>query len=185
MNQNVLKTKIGILGGGQLGRMLCLAGANWNLDISVLDSFDCPALGLCKTFVAGDINNYDDVLNFGRTVDVLTIEIEHVNIDALKQLELEGLKVFPKSAILEIIKDKNLQKQFYANNGISSSKFVYYNSKSDLLNDLNLENNDNKELVESDEASSISYKLKFPFVQKACIGGYDGKGVAIISAKMI
>lgn len=168
MNHNILNKKIGILGGGQLGRMLYLAGANWNLDISVLDSANCPAAGLCKTFVEGDIKDYDNVLSFGRTVDVLTIEIEHVNIDALKQLELEGIIVFPRPEILEVIKDKNLQKQFYKDNEIASSKFRFYASQNDLLEDINNDKENN---------------LNFPFVQKTCMGGYDGKGVVVIKNK--
>ena len=176
MNQNILDTKIGILGGGQLGRMLCLAGASWNLDISVLDSTDCPASGLCKNFVVGDINDYNNVLSFGRTVDVLTIEIEHVNIRALKELELEGVKVSPKPATLEIIKDKKLQKQFYKDNAIASSNFSFYESKSKLLEDVNLDDT-------KDSPKGSNSKLSFPFVQKACKGGYDGKGVVVIKDK--
>jgi 5-(carboxyamino)imidazole ribonucleotide synthase len=158
MTPNTLKTKIGILGGGQLGRMLCLAGADWNLNISILDSVGCPAQNFCTTFAEGDINSYDDVLNFGRKVDVLTIEIEHVNIDALKQLEKEGIKVFPKPAILEIINDKSIQKQFYKDNNIPTSTFQIFQNKQEV----------------------IDANLTFPFVQKSCKGGYDGKGVAVI-----
>jgi 5-(carboxyamino)imidazole ribonucleotide synthase len=158
MNPNTLKTKIGILGGGQLGRMLYLAGADWNLDISILDSVGCPAKNLCSSFVEGDINNYDDVLEFGRTVDVLTIEIEHVNIDALKQLEKEGIKVFPKPATLEIINDKSIQKQFYKDNNIPTSTFQLFQNKQEVIN----------------------ANIALPFVQKSCKGGYDGKGVFVI-----
>jgi 5-(carboxyamino)imidazole ribonucleotide synthase len=153
-----LKTKIGILGGGQLGRMLCLAGADWNLDISILDSLGCPAQQLCRTFVEGDINNYNDVLEFGRSNDVLTIEIEHVNIEALKQLEKEGTKVFPKPATLEIINDKSIQKQFYIDNNIPTSTFQIFQNKQEV----------------------VDANLTFPFVQKSCKGGYDGKGVVVI-----
>jgi 5-(carboxyamino)imidazole ribonucleotide synthase len=158
MNPNTLNTKIGILGGGQLGRMLCLAGADWNLNISILDSIGCPAQNLCTTFVEGNINSYEDVLAFGRSVDVLTIEIEHVNIDALKQLEKEGIKVFPKPATLEIINDKSIQKQFYKDNNIPTSAFQIFQNKQEV----------------------IDANLTFPFVQKSCKGGYDGKGVEVI-----
>lgn len=158
MIPNTLKTKIGILGGGQLGRMLCLAGADWNLNISILDSIGCPAQNLCSTFVEGNINNYEDVLAFGRSIDILTIEIEHVNIEALKQLEKEGIKVFPKPVILEIINDKSIQKQFYKNNNIPTSDFQIYQNK--------------QEVIDAD--------FTFPFVQKSCKGGYDGKGVTVI-----
>ncbi len=229
MNQNILNTKIGILGGGQLGRMLCLSGANWNLDISVLDLVDCPASGFCTTFVAGDINDYNCVLNFGRTVDVLTIEIEHVNVEALFQLEKEGVKVFPKPAILSMINDKHSQKQFYKDNDISTSDFRYFENKTKLLDSLGLvldsegtpsqvedddlkskdddlefkyenlkayddvlkaeddawgfsegDNTDNNNF--STEKNLLKAKLAFPFVQKACKGGYDGKGVQVIKS---
>jgi 5-(carboxyamino)imidazole ribonucleotide synthase len=175
MNPNTLKTKIGILGGGQLGRMLCLTGADWNLDISILDSAGCPAQHLCKTFVDGDINNYDDVLAFGRKVEVLTIEIEHVNIEALKKLEKEGIKVFPKPVILEIINNKSIQKQFYKDNNIPTSDFQYFESKAVILDYLN------KQKVAATTVSPFSkVYIDFPFVQKSCKGGYDGKGVQLI-----
>jgi 5-(carboxyamino)imidazole ribonucleotide synthase len=177
MNSNTLKTKIGILCGGQLGRMLCLAGADWNLDIAIMDSKGCPAENLCRTFVDGDINNYNDVLQFGRKVEVLTIEIEHVNIEALEQLEEEGIRVFPKSSTLRIINDKSIQKQFYKDNNIPTSDFQIFQNKQEILN-ISIERNA--------EASSVSpfskmhKSIKFPFVQKSCTGGYDGKGVQVI-----
>jgi 5-(carboxyamino)imidazole ribonucleotide synthase len=177
MNSNILKTKIGILGGGQLGRMLCLAGADWNLNISILDSKDCPAQQLCKTFVEGNINNYEDVLAFGRTVEVFTIEIEHVNIKALKQLEKEGIKVFPKPAILEIINDKSIQKQFYKDNNIPNSDFQIFQNEQEVLNTLF---DRNVEATSVSPFSKMHKSIEFPFVQKSCTGGYDGKGVKII-----
>jgi 5-(carboxyamino)imidazole ribonucleotide synthase len=141
--------------------MLCLAGADWNLVIAIMDSKGCPAENLCRTFVEGDIHNYNDILEFGRTVDVLTIEIEHVNIDALKQLEKEGIKVFPKPATLEIINDKSIQKQFYKDKNIPTSTFQIFQNKPEI----------------------IDANLTFPFVQKSCKGGYDGKGVAVIKTE--
>lgn len=173
MNSNILKTKIGILGGGQLGRMLCLAGADWSLDISILDSAGCPAQDFCRTLVEGDINNYNNVLDFGRSVDVLTIEIEHVSIEALEQLEKEGIKVFPKPKVLKIINDKSIQKQFYKDNNIPTSDFRVFQNKQEVLNIL-IERN-----IEASSASPFPI-ISYPFVQKSCTGGYDGKGVVVI-----
>lgn len=155
--------KVGILGGGQLGKMLALAAGNWDLNIWSMDkSAEFPAAAYSTHFVEGDFNNYDDVYNFGKQVDVLTIEIEHVNTDALIQLEKEGVKIHPSPTALNIIKDKGLQKQFYVEKGLPTSPF---------------------ELYVSDEAIKESVKtgtLSLPFVQKSRGGGYDGKGVAVI-----
>jgi len=96
--------KIGILGGGQLGRMLLQSAANYPVETFVLENDpDCPSASLCHHFVPGDIRNFDDVYNFGKNLDAITIEIEHVNIDALEQLEKEGRKVYPKPSVLRII----------------------------------------------------------------------------------
>jgi 5-(carboxyamino)imidazole ribonucleotide synthase len=106
--------KVGILGGGQLGRMLLQAAANYDVTTFVLENDDqCPAAHLCHHFVKGNINDYDAVYNFGKQLDALTIEIEAVNVDALEQLEKEGVKIFPTPAAIRIIKNKILQKQFY------------------------------------------------------------------------
>jgi 5-(carboxyamino)imidazole ribonucleotide synthase len=155
--------KLGILGGGQLGKMMCLAAADWDLETFVLDTEGASAQPYCKHFVVGDFKNYDDVVNFGRKVDVLTIEIEHVNIAALKQLESEGIIVHPKPAALETVIDKGLQKQFFVKNKIPTAAFKLFNSKSELINYL-------KEINE------------FNWVWKSRQGGYDGKGVAIIKS---
>ncbi|MGH7885205.1 MAG: 5-(carboxyamino)imidazole ribonucleotide synthase, partial [Thermodesulfobacteriota bacterium] len=99
MNLNDLK--LGILGGGQLGKMLCLAASNWNLDTSVLDpSFDCPSALVATSFYKGDFANFDDVYKFGNTVDILTIEIEHVNVEALIKLKEKGLEISPAPEII-------------------------------------------------------------------------------------
>ncbi len=150
--------KVGILGGGQLGKMLCLAAADWDLEIYVLDTEGSPAQTYCTHFVVGDFNNYDDVLAFGRLVDVLTIEIEHVNIKALKVLEKEGLKVHPNYKALKTIKDKGLQKAFYQKFHFPTSKFV---------------------LLESPTEAAI----QLPGVWKSRSGGYDGKGVSVLKTK--
>ena len=117
--------KAGILGGGQLGRMLLQAAANYNVETFVLDNdAGCPSAHLCHHFIQGSIQDYNAVYNFGKLVDVLTIEIENVNLQALQTLEEEGLLVIPNTATLRTIKNKILQKQFYHQNEIPSSTFV-------------------------------------------------------------
>ena len=104
--------KAGILGGGQLGRMLLQAAANYPVITYVMEKeADCPAAHLCHHFIKGDITNFDDVYYFGKNLDVLTIEIEGVNLDALEKLEAEGVRIYPKPAALRIIKNKILQKR--------------------------------------------------------------------------
>ncbi len=158
--------KIGILGGGQLGKMLALAAANRDLPIWSLDkSKDFPAGPFSTKFIEGDFKNYNDVYNFGKQVDVLTIEIEHVNVDALLQLEKEGVKIHPSPRALNIIKDKGLQKQFYKDNDLPTSDFTFYDGAEAI-----------RTAVESGD-------LSLPFVQKSRGGGYDGKGVAVIKTQ--
>jgi 5-(carboxyamino)imidazole ribonucleotide synthase len=151
--------RIGILGGGQLGRMLLQSAANYHVETYVLESgHNPPASSLAQHFVEGNIKDYDTVYRFGKMVDVLTIEIEHVNLDALFKLEEEGLKIYPRPSALKIIKDKGLQKQFYTDNGIPTSAFVLTTDKADLEN----------------------HKAFLPAAHKLRSGGYDGKGVEII-----
>lgn len=161
MNPTTIKT--GILGGGQLGKMLALAAHNWDLDTWVLDqdkSF--PAGPVCSHFVAGNFKDFEDVYAFGKQVDVLTIEIEHVNTDALLKLAAEGVKIHPAPDKLNIIKDKGLQKQFYAEQGLPTSSYRLYS--------------DEKEVRKALQDGSLS----LPFVQKSRTAGYDGRGVAVI-----
>src|SRR6202000_2072918 len=114
--------KAGILGGGQLGRMLLQAAANYPVETYVLENDEeCPAAHLCHRFVKGDIRNFDDVYNFGKGLDALTIEIESVNEDALEKLEAEGVKIYPKPSALKTIKDKITQKQLYAEHSIPTA----------------------------------------------------------------
>ena len=157
MNQQVdLTTKLGILGGGQLGRMLIQEAVNFNIHISVLDpAVNAPCADLANNFVVGNFNDYQTVLDFGKSVDVLTIEIEHVNIEALEELERLGKKVFPTPQALRTIQDKGLQKQFYKANNIPTAPFHLIDNAEDAL----------------------LFKEKGPFVQKLRKGGYDGKGV--------
>lgn len=148
--------KLGILGGGQLGRMLIQACTNFDLHSSVLDKdVNAPCSLLASSFKPGDITDFDTVYAFGKTVDMLTIEIENVNVGALKKLEEEGLTVYPQPAIIDIIKDKRRQKMFYREHGIPTADFV---------------------LVDNREA--IKQHMDFlPAFNKLGTGGYDGGGV--------
>ncbi len=151
--------KVGILGGGQLGRMLLQAGANYPVETFVMESDSaCPAAHLCHHFTKGDIKDFDDVYNFGKGLDAITIEIEAVNEDALEKLEAEGVRVYPKPSALRIIKNKILQKQFYKNNEIPTSAFVITQNKMELQQQGNF----------------------LPAAHKIGMGGYDGRGVALL-----
>lgn len=148
--------KLGILGGGQLGRMLIQEAINLNISTSVLDPDpNAPCRFLTETFVCGDFKDEEVVYNFGKTVDVLTVEIEHVNVAALKRLQSEGVKVYPEPHVLEIVQDKGLQKEFFTVNEIATAPYF---------------------LVESNE-ELLSHKDRFPLMMKLRKGGYDGKGV--------
>lgn len=161
-NQAV-KKKVGILGAGQLGKMLALAGARWDLDLFLLDKVeDFPGAPYAKYFRKGDFTNYEDVLHFGREVDVISIEIENVNTEALRQLELEGKTVHPSPAVLEIIKDKAKQKGFYRLHSLPTCYF-------ELFPD-----------ADSIKRAVAQQQLKLPFVQKARTEGYDGRGVKVV-----
>ncbi len=165
MSVGSLTKKLGVLGGGQLGRMMCLAGANMDIAIDILDKdIQFPAGRFANRFVEGDFKNYEDVYAFGKTVDVLTIEIEHVNTEALHQLKLEGIIVHPDPSKLDIIKDKGLQKQFYESKGLPTSPFAIYDDFIAL-----------KKAIQTNEVVA-------PFVQKARTAGYDGRGVAVIKS---
>lgn len=156
MQKTIQQLHIGILGGGQLGRMLIQNSINLNLNISVLDpDKNAPCKHLVKKFTQGSLTDYDTVYEFGKDKDLITIEIENVNIDALKKLEKEGKKVYPQPHIIELIQDKGSQKMFYQRNNIASPDFF---------------------LVENKKQIS-KYADYFPFFQKLRRGGYDGKGV--------
>lgn len=151
--------RLGILGGGQLGRMLIQEATNLDVKICIMDKDpDAPASKLAFEFVNEDILDFDAVLRFGQDKDVISVEIENVNIDALEQLESQGKKVFPQPRVLRTIQDKGLQKQFYAKHNIPSAAFH-------LCEDL----------------ADFQSKIKsFPCVQKLRTGGYDGRGVHIL-----
>ena len=129
--------KIGILGGGQLGRMLLQAAANYVVETFVLENDDhCPAAHLCHHFVKGDIRDFDTVYNFGKDLNALTIEIEAVNVDALEKLEAEGVKVYPRPAAIRIIRNKVIQKEFYKQHGVPTAAFLITQTKEEIKNQL-------------------------------------------------
>ncbi len=148
--------KLGILGGGQLGRMIIREAIKFNVSTSVIDpNPEAPCAEIASNFVVGDFRDYESVLNFGRGMDVLTIEIEDVSVEAIKVLQSEGVKVFPDPKVIELIQDKGTQKQFYRLHGIPTSEF---------------------QLIE--DFSEADWPL--PFVQKMRRGGYDGRGVQVM-----
>jgi 5-(carboxyamino)imidazole ribonucleotide synthase len=153
--------KIGILGGGQLGRMLLQAAANYPVETFVLENDpECPAAHLCHHFVCGNIRDFDAVYQFGRHLDALTIEIENVNVDALEKLESEGIRVYPKPSVLRTIKNKILQKEYYKQHSIPTAEFHVTEGIAQLEN----------------------FHHFFPAVHKIGEGGYDGRGVQILSS---
>jgi len=155
--------KLGILGGGQLGKMLLAETRKYDIQTLVLDpSNDAPASIGCNVFYQGSLMDFDTVYQFGKMVNLLTIEIENVNLDALQKLEEEGLAVYPSPTTLRLIQNKGKQKDFYAKNNIPTAPYLRFVG----LNDL-------QESLEKDE-------LEFPFVWKCAQFGYDGNGVKIV-----
>lgn len=151
--------KLGVLGGGQLGKMLLAETQKFDVYTCILDpSEDAPCAAHCNEFYQGDLLDFDAVYNFGKKVDVLTIEIEHVNIDALYKLEAEGVKVYPQPSVIEIIQHKGKQKDFYVENGIPTSPHQRFKTLDQLK----------------------KTDLSFPFVWKSSQFGYDGTGVKIV-----
>jgi len=151
--------KLGVLGGGQLGKMLLAETHKFDIYTCILEnSPEAPCANICDEFHLGDLMNYDDVYNFGKKVDLLTIEIELVNIDALKQLEKEGLEIYPQPRVLELIQHKGIQKDFYIQHDIPTAPYQRFSNLSALRN----------------------ANLTFPFVWKIAQFGYDGTGVKIV-----
>jgi len=151
--------QLGILGGGQLGRMVIQEAINYNVNVHILDpDKNAPCRKLCNHFECGSLSDYDTVYNFGKNLDMITIEIEKVNVDALEALEDEGVLVYPQSRVIRLIQDKGMQKQFFKQNDIPTSSFQLISNK-DALNNAN---------------------LTIPYVQKLRKDGYDGKGVKMI-----
>lgn len=158
--------KLGILGGGQLGKMMLYTTRKWDITTHVLDpSPEAPSRLACDHFECGDFRDYSTAFNFGKDLDVVTFEIEQVNLQALQDLEKEGVKVYPSAANLEIIQNKSRQKDFYTANNIPTAPYKNYASLSEL-----------KKAVQ-DQTEQI------PFVWKAAEMGYDGNGVKIIRSE--
>ncbi|MFW5757739.1 MAG: 5-(carboxyamino)imidazole ribonucleotide synthase [Bacteroidota bacterium] len=158
--------KIGILGGGQLGKMLLDVARRYDLYTKILDpSVDAPCSIGAREFVQGSFNDYDTVMKFGQDCQVITIEIENVNTSALKDLEKQGKKVFPQPVIVELIQNKADQKAFYDQHKLPTSPWFSFKHK--------------KEMVKRMEKKSVY----LPFVWKAAVGGYDGRGVRVIRSK--
>jgi len=149
--------RLGVLGGGQLGRMMIQSAVDFDARVEVMDpSPDAPCRFLTHRFVQGDLNDADAVEKFGSGLDCLTIEIENVSVEGLRRLEAQGVRVIPKPDHLAIIQDKGLQKQFFADHGIPTSPFQL--------------------IADANEVGAMG----FPIVQKMRKGGYDGKGVKVL-----
>ena len=151
---------IGILGGGQLGKMVLDVSNKWGLDVFILDpNKHCPSSKLCKRFFEGDLMDYETVVKFGKLCDIITIEIENVNVEALKHLESLNKKVYPKASVIETVQDKSDQKEFYQKNKIPTSSFKILNGIDEIKNKI------------------TKGEISFPFIWKASKMGYDGYGV--------
>ncbi|GGC66235.1 N5-carboxyaminoimidazole ribonucleotide synthase [Pedobacter quisquiliarum] len=160
MAKQISDLKLGILGGGQLGRMIIQEAINYNVTTLVLDpDADAPCKHICNHFTTGSISDYDSVYNFGKKADIITIEIEKVNIEALEQLEKEGKLVFPQARVIRLIQDKGIQKQFFKENDIPTAPFQLVSNKRELVNP----------------------NFPFPYMLKQRKDGYDGKGVMKIN----
>lgn len=165
-DQALHNQRIGILGAGQLGKMMIQDASKLGVRLHLMDkSLDSPAAAICPDLTLGDINDYADVLRFGEDKDIISIEIEAVNVDALAELEEQGKAIYPQPHLLRIIKDKGLQKQYYLDHQLPTSPFVLADNVEDV-----------RALIQND-------RLSLPFVQKARTGGYDGKGVYIVRSE--
>lgn len=166
MNSNIklpTNLRIGIIGGGQLGKMLIEASRPWNVRYSVLENdLHCPASALADWLILGDLNNAESIYNLAAECDVITYEIEHINSHALLELEQSGKTVIPSAATLQMIQDKGLQKQFYQKHAIPTADFVICDNPADLA-----------EAVKSFGGEKVVIKQR--------TGGYDGKGVDIVA----
>lgn len=160
MKSSISETRLGILGGGQLGRMFIQEAINYNISISILDPDpNAPCKNICDSFEVGSLGDYQTVYDWGKNLDLITIEIEKVNIDALEDLEKEGVVVYPQPRIIRLIQDKGLQKQFFKENDIPTAPFQLFSSREQLA----------------------TANLNFPYIQKLRKDGYDGKGVMKIT----
>jgi 5-(carboxyamino)imidazole ribonucleotide synthase len=155
--------KLGILGGGQLGKMMLTDTRKFDIQTYVLDpSNDAPCKTGSNIFIQGSLMDFDTVYNFGKQVDVLTFEIEHVNVEALEKLESEGIKVYPSPKTLKQIQNKGTQKDFYTANNIPTAPYTRFESLTAL------------------QEAVASGQITVPFVWKSTEGGYDGNGVKVI-----
>ncbi|QMU26821.1 5-(carboxyamino)imidazole ribonucleotide synthase [Adhaeribacter radiodurans] len=155
------ETRLGILGGGQLGRMLLQAGIDLNIYTLVLDpDREAPCKSLCNEFHVGSFAEYDTVYTFGKKCDVVTIEIEHVNTAALLRLKQEGVRVFPEPEVIKVIQDKGSQKEFYQQHSIPTAEFRLLQDKTELA----------------------QQEAFLPAFQKLRTLGYDGRGVTRITS---
>jgi len=150
--------KLGILGGGQLGRMLIQSGLDWNIFFSVLDPDPSAPCSTIAEFSTGKLTDYQTVIDFGRTCDLITIEIENVSVSALKELAKQGKKIFPQPEVIDLIQDKRKQKQFYKENNIPTADFILTENKREV----------------------VAQKSFLPAVNKLGREGYDGRGVQIL-----
>ena len=158
--------KLGVLGGGQFVRMLLTETQKYDIYTAILDaSSEAPCAKICNEFHVGNLLDFEAVDNFGKKVDVLTIEIEHVNIKALYQLEKEGLKIYPQPSVIEIIQHKGKQKDFFVEKNIPTSPHKRFKNKSELI------------------AFYNENSMEFPFVWKSAQFGYDGTGVKVVRSK--
>lgn len=159
VQKDITDLKIGVLGGGQLGRMMIQSAINYNLNISVLDPDpNAPCAHLVENFEVGKLTDTDLVYEWGKEFDLITIEIENVSTEALKQLSKDGVAVYPQPEIIELIQDKRKQKNFYLENGIPTAEFVLTENKAEVQKHVGM----------------------LPAVNKLGKEGYDGRGVQII-----
>lgn len=157
-----MKQRIGILGGGQLGKMLLQTALDLDLNISILDPDpECSCSVWTKNFTCGSLTDYNTVMEFAKDLDVITIEIENVNIQALKDLEAAGKKVFPQPSVIETIQNKRTQKDFFVSHNIPTSPFIKVKNRDEI----------------------IANKDFLPAVNKLGVGGYDGKGVQLLKSE--
>lgn len=157
--ESIQAQKLGVLGGGQLGRMLIQSALDFNIEVNILDpDAAAPCRHIATEFTQGKLTDYDTVYNFGKSCDLISIEIENVNTDALKQLEAEGKKVFPQPRVIELIQDKRIQKQFYLENDIPTADFI----------------------LTADSTDVKKHAAYLPAVNKLGKEGYDGRGVQVL-----
>jgi 5-(carboxyamino)imidazole ribonucleotide synthase len=162
VQKNYQNQTLGVLGGGQLGRMLIQSAISYNIDVHILDpDQNAPCKSIAQKFTVGKLTDFDTVYNFGKDCDIITIEIESVNTDALEKLQQEGKKVFPQPHVIKLIQDKRTQKQFYQENDIPTAEFLLVENKADVKK--------NRDFL--------------PAVNKLGKEGYDGRGVQVLETE--